>query len=501
MMKKILICFIFLLLLFQHLLAQNVSNKREFRATWIATVANIDWPTNKFASTEEQMTELTAMLDSLKLAGMNALFFQVRTECDALYNSKIEPWSYWLTGEQGKAPDPFYDPLSFVIKESHKRGMELHAWFNPYRAVKDIGAYKQSEDHVSVLQKDWLIKSGNYEMLDPGLPEVREHIKSVMKDVLTRYDIDGIHFDDYFYPYTPITNEDSLTFVNYSRGFTNIDDWRRDNINLLMTEIYNIIKESKSKVKFGISPFGIVLNKYAGTNGFNSYNILYCDPLNWLDNKIVDYITPQIYWEIGHPKADYAKLLPWWATVTNSRHLYIGLYSSKMASPNYKGKKSELGDEIRLNRKTENVLGSVFFSAKSISRNWSGLADSMKLDWYKNLSIPPAMTWLDSINPLPVEKLRRIETDSGILLFWNLPDAAEDGEFPHYYLVYRFEDKNKIDLNDPSKIVAKVINKNTSYFELNSLENGKAYYYVVTSLDRLHNESEPVMIEIKLDIQ
>jgi len=501
MMKKILICFIFLLLLFQHLLAQNVSNKREFRATWIATVANIDWPTNKFASTEEQMTELTAMLDSLKLAGMNALFFQVRTECDALYNSKIEPWSYWLTGEQGKAPDPFYDPLSFVIKESHKRGMELHAWFNPYRAVKDIGAYKQSEDHVSVLQKDWLIKSGNYEMLDPGLPEVREHIKSVMKDVLTRYDINGIHFDDYFYPYTPITNEDSLTFVNYSRGFTNIDDWRRDNINLLMTEIYNIIKESKSKVKFGISPFGIVLNKYAGTNGFNSYNILYCDPLNWLDNKIVDYITPQIYWEIGHPKADYAKLLPWWATVTNSRHLYIGLYSSKMASPNYKGKKSELGDEIRLNRTTKNVLGSVFFSAKSISRNWSGLADSMKLDWYKNLSIPPAMTWLDSINPLPVEKLRRIEIDSGILLFWNLPDEAEDGEFPHYYLVYRFEDKNKVDLSDPSKIVAKVINKNTSYFELNSLENGKAYYYVVTSLDRLHNESEPVMIEIKLDIQ
>ena len=443
------------------------------------------------------MNELKLMLDSLKDAGMNALFFQIRTECDALYESQIEPWSYWLTGEQGKAPEPFFDPLSFVIKESHKRGMELHAWFNPYRAVRDTTSYEQSENHVARAHKDWLIKSNKYLMLDPGLPEVREHIKSVMKDVLTRYDIDGIHFDDYFYPYTPITNEDSLTFENYSRDFTNIDNWRRDNINLLMADIYEIIKTVKPKVKFGISPFGIVLNEYAGTKGFNSYDIIYCDPLNWLNNKIVDYVTPQIYWEIGHSKADYAKLLPWWATVTNDRHLYIGLYSSKMAASNYKGKKSELGDQIRLNRTTENVLGSVYFSAKSISLNWSGLADSMKTDWYKNLSIPPAMSWLDSINPLSVEKLRRIETDSGILLFWDLPNAAEDGEFPSYYLVYRFEDNDKIDLNNSANIVAKIVNRNTNYFDLNELEKEKTYYYVVTSMDRLHNESESVILEVK----
>ncbi len=496
MIKKILICFTFLLFV-QHLFAQNISPKREFRAAWIATVVNIDWPISNSSSSEEQMNELKAMLDSLEQAGMNALFFQIRTECDALYDSQIEPWSYWLTGEQGKAPDPFYDPLSFVIKESHKRGMELHAWFNPYRAVRDTTSYKQSENHVAIAHKDWLIKSNKYLMLDPGLPEVREHIKSVMKDVLTRYDIDGIHFDDYFYPYTPITNEDSLTFANYSRGFSDIDDWRRDNINLLMADIYQIIKTEKPKVKFGISPFGIVLNEYAGTKGFNSYDIIYCDPLNWLDNKIVDYVTPQIYWEIGHSKADYAKLLPWWATVTNDRHLYIGLYSSKMTAANYKGKKSELGDQIRLNRATENVLGSVYFSAKTISRNWSGLADSMKTDWYKSLSIPPAMSWLDSTNPLSVEKLRRIETDSGILLFWDLPNAAEDDEFPTYYLVYRFEDKNKIDISNSAKIVAKIVNKNTSYFDLYELEKEKTYYFVVTSMDRLHNESEPVILEVK----
>jgi uncharacterized lipoprotein YddW (UPF0748 family) len=497
MIKKIFFCFTFFLFL-QHHFAQDISPKREFRAAWIATVANIDWPISNSATSKEQMYELKSMLDSLKNAGMNSVFFQIRTECDALYDSQIEPWSYWLTGEQGVVPNPYYDPLKFVIKESHKRGMELHAWFNPYRAVRDTTSYKQSDDHVAVAHNDWLIKSNKYLMLDPGLPQVRKHILSVMTDVLTRYDIDGIHFDDYFYPYGPkISNEDSLTFVTHSRGITDIDDWRRDNINLLMAEIYEVIQSTKSKVKFGISPFGIVLNKYAETNGFNSYDIIYCDPLNWLENKIVDYITPQIYWEIGHSKADYAKLLPWWGKATSERHLYVGHFSSRMAATDYKGKKSEIGDQIRLNRATENVLGSVFFSAKSISRNWSGLADSMKNDFYMNVSIPPQMPWLDNIDPLPVENLRRIETDSGILLFWDLPNSAEDSEFPNYYVVYQFDDENKINLNDPAKIIAKVVNKNTSYFDLTELEKGKTYYYVVTSLDRLHNESEPVKLEIK----
>ena len=496
MTKIFIICLTFLVS-HQQVFSQNVSAKREFRAAWIATVANIDWPISNSATSEEQMNELKSMLDSLESAGMNALFFQIRTECDALYDSKIEPWSYWLTGEQGTAPSPFYDPLKFAIDESHKRGMELHAWFNPYRAVRDTTSYKQSEDHVAVVHKDWLIKSDKYLMLDPGLPQVRGHILSVMNDVLTRYDIDGIHFDDYFYPYGPkISNEDSLTFADYSRGIINIDDWRRDNINLLMSEIYKIIQVTKPKVKFGISPFGIVLNEYAGTKGFNSYDIIYCDPLNWLENKIVDYITPQIYWEIGHAKADYAKLLPWWGKVTNERDLYVGHFSSKMVAPNYKGKKSEIGDQIRLNRMTENVLGSVFFSAKTISRNWGGLADSMKNDWYRNIAIPPAMAWKEIVPPLTAENLRRIETDSGVLLFWNIPNAAEDNEFPNYYLVYRFEDKASIDLNDPSKIVGKAVNKSTNFYD-NFAETDTNYIYVVTSLDRLHNESESVIIEIK----
>ncbi|MCF6270059.1 MAG: family 10 glycosylhydrolase [Melioribacteraceae bacterium] len=475
--------------------SQNQNPKREFRAAWIATVVNIDWPLSKNNSVELQKENLVNQLDSLADAGMNAVLFQVRTECDALYKSNFEPWSHWLTGEQGKVPEPFYDPLQFAIEESHKRGMELHAWFNPYRAVRDTALYPLDESHVSVKHPEWIIKAKKLKILNPGLPEVRTHILNVVNDVIINYNIDGIHFDDYFYPYEPkISNEDSLTFLNHSRGITNIDDWRRDNINQLMKDIYEIIKAEKPYVKFGISPFGIVRNEFAGTNGFNSFDVIYCDPLNWLDNKIVDYITPQVYWEIGHKLADYSKLVPWWATVATERHLYIGQYSSKMSAPNYDGNKAEIGNQIRLNRSTPNVLGSVYFSAKSITRNWSRLADSMKNNWYSNIALPPVMAWLDSVPPLKPENVHLVKTKSGLLIYWNMPDAAADNEFPNYYLVYKFNSKDEIDLSKSQNIVTKVLNKKTSYFNLNE-KKGKSIY-VITSVDRLHNESEGVVLEI-----
>jgi uncharacterized lipoprotein YddW (UPF0748 family) len=492
-MKKILIA---LLLSSTLILAQDKNPKRELRGAWIATVVNIDWPLNKDTSVAVQKQNLINQLDSLANAGLNAIFFQVRTECDAFYKSKYEPWSHWLTGKQGKTPEPFYDPLQFAIDETHKRGMELHAWFNPYRAVRDTALYGLDENHVAITHPEWIIKSQKFKMLDPGLPEVRKHILNVMDDVLVNYNIDGIHFDDYFYPYGPkISNEDSLTYLNHSRGIENIDDWRRDNINLLMKEIYEIIKSKKPFVKFGISPFGIVRNEYAGTNGFNSFDIIYCDPLNWIENKIVDYITPQVYWEIGHDKADYAKLVPWWNNIETDRHLYIGQYSSKMSAPNYKGKPSEIGDQVRLNRSYPDVLGSVYFSGKSITRNWSGLADSMKNDWYNTIALPPVMEWIDSTPPREPENVHIVKTSEGLLIDWNMPNAAVDEEFPNYYLVYKFRSESEIDLNSSKNIVAKVINKRTSYFNLN--ENDKNCVYVVTSLDRLHNESKGVVLRIK----
>lgn len=469
---------------------QNENLKHEFRGAWIATVANIDWPTQNNLPVGTQMIELVQMLEKLKTAGINAVLFQIRTECDALYASNYEPWSFWLTGEQGKTPDYLFDPLEFAISEAHSRGMELHAWFNPYRAVKNIGEYQIAPDHVSVKHPGWILTFGKYKMLDPGLPQVRKHVLNVMRDVLTRYDIDGIHFDDYFYPYGPkVSDEDSLTFSNHNRGFTNIDDWRRDNINLLMKEIYEVILSEKPHVKFGISPFGIVRNEYANTDGFNSYDILYCDPLSWLEGKYVDYINPQLYWEIDHDKAPMRKLLPWWASVVGGRHLYIGQYSSRMAGQKYEGSKSELGDQIKMIRNTPAAGGSVFFSAKSIANNWSSFADTLKSTYYRYIALPPVMSWKDFVPPNKPKYLTITVNSSEVVLNWDEPPSASDGDYPAYYLVYRFKNGEKINLRDPSKIVYRTYPGETIFIDLlDKLDRGK-YVYLVTSVDKLHNEN------------
>ncbi|MCX8010146.1 MAG: family 10 glycosylhydrolase, partial [Ignavibacteria bacterium] len=415
----------------------------------------------------------------------------VRTECDALYDSQIEPWSFWLTEEQGKAPKPYFDPLDFAISEAHSRGMELHAWFNPYRAVKLVGDYKASLDHIAQTHPEWILKFGNYHILDPGNPNVRRYILSIITDVLTRYDIDGIHFDDYFYPYSPrVTNEDSLTFVKYHGEFNDIHEWRRNNINVLMAEIYDIIKAVKPKVKFGISPFGIVENKYAGTSGFDAYNILYCDPLTWLKNKSVDYINPQLYWEMNHDKAPYSKLLPWWTTVTEGRHLYIGLYSGRFVAPRYNGNKNELYEQLKMNRKYKEVQGAVFFSAKSITNNVSGLADSLKNVWYKYPALLPTMPWKDAVLPLPPKNLQLKEDSTGVTIFWDKPEPASDGEEPVGYVIYRFNSTEQINLNDPRNIIHITFGNRTRFKDTFNVSPDSEFVYMVTSIDKLHNESE-----------
>ncbi len=486
-MKKILFACLLIPVL---LTAQNENPKYEFRGAWVATVANIDWPTEPGLPVGKQIIELVQMFDSLKAAGINAIFFQVRTECDALYNSKYEPWSYWLTGQQGKAPEPYLDPLDLAISEAHARNIELHAWFNPYRAVKKIGAYELDSSHVSIQHPEWILEFKDYKMLDPGHPDARKFVLNVMTDVLENYDVDGIHFDDYFYPYGPkVSNEDSLTFLNYSRGFTDVDDWRRDNINQLMREIYEVVNNTKPYVKFGISPFGIVRNEYAGTDGFNSYDILYCDPLTWLDEQIVDYINPQLYWEMDHDRAPYKLLLPWWTTVKNERHLYIGHFSSKMAADNYEGDYAELGNQVKMNRARE-VEGSVFFSAKSISRNWSGFADTLKEYYYQYPAIPPVMSWKDSIPPNAPVNVKVTEDEEYTIIDWDTPGVAEDGQYPYYYIVYRFKKSDPIDISKAENIVYKTYDGETIYLEEKSEFDNDECVYVVTALDRLNNESD-----------
>jgi uncharacterized lipoprotein YddW (UPF0748 family) len=377
--------------------------------------------------------------------------------------------------------------------------MELHAWFNPYRAVKTVGEYKAAANHVSQLHPEWLLTFKDYTMLDPGLPEVKNYVLSVVSDVLRRYDVDGIHFDDYFYPYGPkVSNVDSVTFARYHGSFTNIDDWRRNNINDLMAKIYDTIKVVKPKVKFGISPFGIVENKYAGTNAFESYHILYCDPLTWIKNKSVDYVNPQLYWEMDHAKAGYAKLLPWWASVSKDVHLYIGQYSSQMASHRYKGKKTELEDQIKLNRATENVQGEVFFSSKSITENFSGFMDSLKNNYYKYPAFPPIMPWKETVPPLAPQNLSVKGDTTGVTLEWTAPVAASDGESASYYAIYRFSDKDEINLDDPRFLLEVISAKKTTYKDKIKPADGSKYTYIVTALDRLFNESEKSTTTLRL---
>lgn len=474
--------------------------KREMRGAWVATVENIDWPSSPTETSGEQISELVELFDKLKSAGINTIFFQVRTECDALYKSSYEPWSYWLTGKQGKAPDPFYDPLAFAIQEAHAKGMELHAWINPYRAVKDTSEYLISENHISRTHSGWILQFRNFKMLNPGIPDVTNYIVKIVADIISRYNVDGIHLDDYFYPYSPkITNQDSSAFRLYKGKYTNIDDWRRNNINLMIAKVYETINRINPNVIFGVSPFGIVENKYANTNGFNSYNILYCDPLTWIKNKTVDYVVPQLYWEMGNKYADFKKLLPWWASIKNERDLYAGLNSSKMASQDWEGNPSELYNEIRMARRYKNIGGIVFYSAKSIANNYSGLADSLKNSFFKYPAFVPEMKWKNFFPPDAPINLMVDGNDSSRILKWSRPVINTDSILN--YVIYRFNDDKKIDLSNPQNII-KIIYRQSYFTDNDILENVHKVTYIVTSLNNKQLESSnnaEASIELKDD--
>ncbi|HQJ47355.1 MAG TPA: family 10 glycosylhydrolase, partial [Ignavibacteriaceae bacterium] len=387
---------------------------------------------------------LINLLDELDRDGINTIIFQIRTECDAFYSSAYDPWSYWLTGSQGTAPYPYYDPLEFAVEEARKRGMELHAWFNPYRVERSAGNYTTAPNHVSKLHPDWVIQIGNIKFLDPGLPMVRDYVTSVIYDVVSRYDVDGVHFDDYFYPYPPdqITNQDNQTFANYPRGFTNIKEWRRDNVNLLIAQINNSIQSVKPWVKFGISPFGIWKNGVPqGITGLSAYDDIYCDAIAWLHNRSIDYLTPQLYWPFGGGQ-DYGKLQPWWAdsVYANQRHFYPGHAYYRIvnwANP------SEIPRQIRFDRNNPKVDGGVFFRAKNFGENPKGVTDSLRNNLYRYKSILPVMNWKDVIKPNPPRNLKFERLANGQAgLKWDVPLIASDGDTANRYVIYRFNTPN-----------------------------------------------------------
>jgi uncharacterized lipoprotein YddW (UPF0748 family) len=502
MMPKYTSYVLFLFLLFHlGLSAQNTSKiapKREFRGVWVATVANIDWPSRPGLTMDKQKQELIGILEQHKANGMNAIVLQVRPAADAFYAKSREPWSQWLMGKQGIAPSPGYDPLEFAIKEAHFRGMELHAWFNPYRATMSVNTVVH-ESHMTRRHPELFFTYAGKKQFDPGIPEVREYIVQVILDVVKGYDVDGIHFDDYFYPY-PVSGQkikDDATFSKYPNGFTNINDWRRNNVDLLIKQLDDSIHHYKKHVKFGISPFGIWKNVAedsigSATNGLSNYSALFADSRKWVKEGWVDYINPQVYFSFTRKAAPFGTLVDWWSNNTFGRHLYIGqaayLVNQKMEAA--WSIPSQIPDQVRYIRNNNRVQGSVFFSSKSFSTIARAAGDSLKNDLYRFPALPPQMPWLDDVEPNAPQQLSADAMTDGVHLKWEKPLKAIDDETASGYVIYRFEEGDEINILDAKNILRISFEDYTSFIDT-SVEKGKRYNYMVTALDRLKNESEP----------
>lgn len=377
----------------------------EFRGVWIATVDNIDWPERNVFDVEKQKADFIQQLDMHHANGMNAVVVQVRPATDAFYPSPYEPWSQWLTGKQGKAPFPFYDPLQFMIEEAHKRGMEFHAWLNPYRANFSIGKASIAPNHITKKHPEWFLNYGGKTYFDPGNTEGQKWVLNVIRDIVKRYEVDGIHMDDYFYPYKVPGKEfpDAQSYAKNSRGL-NKADWRRSNVDSIIVKIASVIKEEKPWVKFGISPFGVWRNQSQDPigsptkAGVTNYDDLYADILLWLREGWIDYVAPQLYWETGHKLAAFETLVEWWSQHTYGKHLYIGqgIYRAleKGAARVAWKNPNELPNQIKLLRNYPNIHGSIYFSSKTFESNPNGWSDSLRNNYYSIRAEVPPMEWL-----------------------------------------------------------------------------------------------------------
>ncbi len=381
--------------------------KYEFRGVWIATVDNIDWPKRGVTDPAKQKADFIRILDLHQRNGMNTMVVQVRPAADAFYPSPYEPWSAFLTGVQGKAPSPYYDPLQFMIEETHKRGMEFHAWLNPYRANFNIKTASIAKNHITRVHPEWFVTYGDTKYFDPGNLEGQKFVENVVRDIVKRYDVDGVHVDDYFYPY-PIGTKEFPDWASYKKSGTTLSraDWRRSNVDSIIRQLSIIIKEEKPLCKFGISPFCVWRNKSQDPEGsdtkagITNYDDLYADILLWLKNGWVDYVTPQLYLEIGNERVDYATMVEWWANHSYGRHVYIGhgVYRAYERNKAWKNP-DELPNQIKLLRENPNVQGSLYFSSKTFDGNPNGWNDSLRNNYYRMPALIPPMDWLQTKTP------------------------------------------------------------------------------------------------------
>lgn len=498
-MNKILL-FTLSLCFFTAAQAQNPP-KRELRGAWIATFSNIDWP-NRTQTPAQQRSALLTILDHHKATGINVIYLQVRSQCDALYKSTIEPWSADLTGTQGTAPsDPTWDPLEFAVAETHKRGMELHAWINPYRAVATASRLPTfSGDHVANQHPEWLLSNGSTITLNPGLGEVRDYIMSVISDIVQRYDIDGVHFDDYFYPAAPFN--DDAAYSADPRGFPATTagraDWRRDNVNLLIQRVYATVITLKPWMKFGVSPSGIYrssTNPAIGSNtsagAMQHYSAVYADSKKWLQEGWVDYIEPQVYWYKGQTGSDYNVLIPWWNNQANGRHIYIGMAGYKVGTTGGWTSRSEIPNQVRMNRDAAypNIFGQAIYNTNSLRSNALNFRDSLRLRFYQRPSLQPTMPWRDNEAPGAPAALSAVKYgNDSVVLNWTAPAfTANELDKAKRFVIYRSENP-VIDTNDANNILFITYNDTTAFADKTVTAN-TTYYYAISALDRFQNES------------
>lgn len=507
-MNKISIIFVILIMVAGCKTAQEATKhtaissfkKHEMRALWVASVLNLDFPSADTLSVAQQKREFTNLLDTMVKYRFNTVVVQIRPSGDALYQSPFEPWSQVLTGTQGKAPQPYYDPLTFMINESHKRNIDFHAWLNPYRAVFNYKQAKIAENHPALQYPEWFVNYGQHTYYNPGLPQTRHFIAKIVGDITRRYDVDAIHMDDYFYPYKIPNREfpDETAFQEYPRNFNKNqkDDWRRDNVNLIIKELRDTIKQNKPWVQLGISPFGVWRNadkdiKGSETKaGQTNYDDLYADILLWMQKGWIDYVTPQLYWHIGHPAADYATLVKWWNKHTQNTQLYIGQGIYKIGhGGNYLewNTGNEIVRQIRLNRQYPKVSGSMFFRSKIFEeQNLNGLKDSLQNNYYKYVALPPASK-TPANNPTPIAQLTKVAEDSYKLSWKHI--ESKDANALKYYIVYMFKGKNKIgDLNNPKHIIA-ITQKPELLLAKDTKRKRRKRTFVITRVNKAGQES------------
>ena len=465
--------------------------KHEWRAVWIATVGNMDWPSSPNLTTTQQQEELIAYLDFFKNLNFNSIIFQVRPTADAFYASDLEPWSLYLTGKQGNAPDPFYDPLAFIIEEAHKRGMELHAWLNPYRITYDNRNLEAiAPSHIYNTHPEWFKQHGRRTYFDPALPQTRDFTCKVVADIVRRYDVDGIHMDDYFYPGVDFEDDDS--FALYNRGYTAEDKmvWRRENVNLVIQQLRDTIKSIKPYVKFGISPYAVWRNlrddpRGSNTQSFNytNYDHLYADLLKWMENKWIDYVLPQLYFHIGYERADFTILTRWWADYCNGLPVYAGFglhrLSERSETPEWRSA-MEVVKQVEYIRQQPEYYGGCYFSLRPFTDNRLGITDSVKA-LYPHPSIVPPLPGFSIQTPQAPQQVRLTTTGNKVQLQWKAPPPSPSAM---YYAVYCFRAGEQPDFTKGEALIW--LGGETQCALPADIAITDRFY--VTALDRLFNE-------------